>query len=81
MLGQLCGRAQHVVFTSVSARDGLEPAELMEYGREAGLTCSEAVSPEEGIRECLGRAGGAGWILVTGSLHLIGPVRRALESA
>lgn len=81
MLGQLCGRAQHVVFTSVNARDGREPAELMEYGREAGLTCSEAVSPEEGIRECLGRVGRAGWILVTGSLHLIGPVRRALESA
>lgn len=80
MLEQLRGRAQHVVFTSLEDRTCIEPAELMEYGREAGLSCTEAVSPEEGIRECLDRAGRTCWILVTGSLYLIGPVRRALES-
>lgn len=81
MLEQLGGRVLHVVFTSVKDRDGIEAAELTAYGRAARLSCSEAASPEEGMRECLDRAGDSGWILVTGSLHLIGPVRRALESA
>jgi folylpolyglutamate synthase/dihydropteroate synthase len=44
--------------------------------RESGIGAVVSETPRRALDEALRLAGSDGWVLVTGSLHLVGAVRR-----
>lgn len=80
MLALLRGRAKHILFTRLEGRDGWDPEDLLVIGDELGISCSSAQSPHAGLEACMRLAEEAGWVLATGSLHLVAPVRAAAQA-
>lgn len=81
MLSLIRGRARHVVFTRLEGRDCWNPEELVTIATELGISSSAAGDPDSCLRACLQLASDAGWVLASGSLHIVAPVRRAVQAA
>lgn len=77
MLEPLRGRAEHVLFTGLESRDHWEPEQLVAIATELGLSSSFAPNSHTGLNSCLLLARQSGWVLATGSLHIVAPVRLA----
>ena len=80
MLGALVGIAERVVCVQLPhGRPSWGADQMMDTATAIGLPAETAQSPEAGLQRCLD-IGSASWILVTGSLHLVGALRRALTN-
>ena len=80
LLKTLVGRADRVHCTSVKGSLHRPPAELEVLASEAGLASQTHNSPRQALRHALDAAGANGWVLVTGSLHLVGALRPELRA-
>ncbi len=77
MLEMLRGRTRHVLFTQLDGRECRDPEGLVAIAAEMGFSCSAAPDAGSGLHSCLRLAREDGWVLATGSLHIVAPVRRA----
>ncbi|MEW6073545.1 MAG: cyanophycin synthetase [Planctomycetota bacterium] len=75
MLKVLAGRADSVLCTTAGIGPYRAPAELAGLAREIGLPARAVGDPESAYNSALAAARGGGWVLVTGSLHLVGVLR------
>lgn len=80
MLNLLRGRARHVLFTHLEGRDCWPPDELVAIGAELGISCGVVGDERSGLDVCTRLAADAGWVLASGSLHLVAPVRSAAQA-
>ena len=78
-LAELAPRASRIVCTELpSASRGLPPGELAEIAASLGLPSEIEPDPERAFRRGVALAAEAkAWLLVTGSLYLVGALRRA----
>ena len=87
ILKVLGSRADRVVCTSVGHRPAALPGELVENAKRIEVAAEMATTPQSALSRALELAqeqnatGGSGatWILITGSLHLIGELRPTLR--
>jgi dihydrofolate synthase/folylpolyglutamate synthase len=78
LLKALRGRVDRVFCTSTGTGPARTPEELLRGAAELGMAAEAVSSPADALRAALGRAQPDGWVLVTGSLHLVGAVRGLL---
>jgi dihydrofolate synthase/folylpolyglutamate synthase len=76
LLKALTGRADRVACSSVGTGPARDAAELEAIGRALGLDAHAIADPRAALDEAVRRAGIRSWVLVTGSLHLVGALRR-----
>lgn len=81
LLKLMLGRVDRVQCTSAGTGPYQGTRELTEYAVGVGLDAVGTPEPEEALLEALSRAQPNGWVLVTGSLHLVGAVRGLLPEA
>lgn len=77
LLKLLAPLAEVVFCTSTDSGLARPPKEVAQAARELGLDAETSSDPRAAITRALAQAGSA-WVLVTGSLHLVGAVRRFL---
>lgn len=76
LLRALLGRAALVVFVPLEhGQPCWAPEQLVALARGLGLPACQAASIRQGLDHCLAHASD-GWLLATGSLHLVGALRR-----
>jgi dihydrofolate synthase/folylpolyglutamate synthase len=75
MLKALVGRVDRVLCTSVGEGPYQSASDLAETAGALGLVTEAVATPQEALDRALAGAPRAGWVLVTGSLHLAGAVR------
>jgi dihydrofolate synthase/folylpolyglutamate synthase len=78
MLGELRGRAEHIIFASLGNQNCWVPDELSGVARELGISHSIANDLQSAFNKSFEQVRENGWILATGSLHLIAPAREAM---
>ncbi len=77
-LKALAGRVDRAHCTSVPSGIHLPAAELAELARKAGLDAVAYEEPSEALAAAL-RSAVEGWVLVTGSLYLVGALRGCMD--
>ena len=77
LLKALVGRSDRVLCSSVGEGPYRGAAELEGFARELGLAARAVPDPAAALEEAVRVAGTGGWVLVTGSLHLVGALRRS----
>ena len=77
LLKALGQRADRVYCTSVGERQR-PPGDLVALAAAQGLAAEACDSPEAALASAVGGSAG-GWVLVTGSLHLVGALRGGLQ--
>ncbi|NOT30472.1 MAG: hypothetical protein HOP15_08500, partial [Planctomycetes bacterium] len=80
LLKALVGCADRVLCSSVGTGPYRDAAELAAMARELGLDARAVPDPAAALDEAVRVAGTSGWVLVTGSLHLVGALRRFTRS-
>jgi len=75
LLKVLQGRVDSVICTTAGTGPYRAPEELVEGARRIGMTAHAVADPREAYNQALEAARGGGWVLVTGSLHLVGILR------
>ncbi len=75
LLKVLRGRVDRVICTSVGVGLARSPEEIRSAAERIDLAAETAVTPRGAIQRGLNLAYDRGWILVTGSLHLIGAIK------
>jgi dihydrofolate synthase/folylpolyglutamate synthase len=78
LLKALEGRADRLVCTSVEGGRHWLAAELAGLARELGFEALAEPDASEALAQAVARAGADGWVLVTGSLYLVGALRNSL---
>jgi len=76
MLKALQGGVDRVLCTSVGEGPFRGADELAALARELGLAAQAVPEARAALDEAVRAAGTGGWVLVTGSLHLVGALRR-----
>lgn len=79
MLKVLSRVVDRVICTTAGDGPYRAPGELQEEAARLSLTAAARPDPREAFRHALTAARGGGWVLVTGSLHLVGAVRRDIQ--
>jgi dihydrofolate synthase / folylpolyglutamate synthase len=79
MLRMLLPRCASATLTPVPTPRSLDPASYLELARSLCAEVEVAPSPEEAIARARVRAGPDAWVLVAGSLYLVGAVKGLLE--
>lgn len=80
IMARLGGVASLVVCTRLAdGRSSWPAAELARIGRELGLQTECADTPMQGLERCLDQPEAGAWVLVTGSLYLVGEVGPGLR--
>ena len=80
MLAVLCRRVRHIIFTRLNDQICWEPEELAIVARELNISASIERDLPVALEECFKLIEHNGWILATGSLYLMGPMREALTA-
>ncbi len=78
LLKVLVGRVDRVVCTSPGPGPYHDPEQLRVLAEELGLRAETAPTPDDAHRTAHALCSEHGWILVTGSLHLVGALRPPL---
>jgi len=81
ILKTLSGVADRVHCTSVEGSLHRDPAQLAALAADQGLVSQAHTSPTDALSNALERAQPDGWVLVIGSLHLVGALRGRLVPA
>jgi dihydrofolate synthase/folylpolyglutamate synthase len=79
MLRMLLPRCASATFTPVPTPRSLDPASYLPVARSLCAAVDAAPSPEEALARARLRAGPDAWVLVAGSLYLVGAVKALLE--
>ncbi|MGZ5958904.1 MAG: bifunctional folylpolyglutamate synthase/dihydrofolate synthase, partial [Myxococcaceae bacterium] len=79
MLRMLLPRCASAVLTGLPTPRSLDPDGYLALARTLCPSVEVAPSPEEGLARARRRAGADGWVLVAGSLYLVGAVKAQLE--
>ncbi|HET9155611.1 MAG TPA: cyanophycin synthetase, partial [Myxococcaceae bacterium] len=79
MLRMLLPRCASASFTPVPTPRSLDPASYLPLARSLCAAVDVAPSPEEALARARLRAGPDAWVLVAGSLYLVGAVKALLE--
>jgi dihydrofolate synthase/folylpolyglutamate synthase len=79
LLKALRSRTDRVLCSSVGSGPSRAAAELAALARELNLDAHAVLEPAAALDEAA-RVAGTGWVLVTGSLHLVGAVRARTRS-
>jgi len=79
MLRMLLPRCASATFTPVPSPRSLDPATYVTLTRSLCPAVDVAASPEEAVARARVRAGPDAWVLVAGSLYLVGAVKALLE--
>ena len=79
MLRMLLPRAPSATFTPVPTPRSRAPAEYVSLAQSLSPLVDVAASPEEALARARLRAGPDAWVLVAGSLYLVGAVKALLE--
>ncbi|HZJ54717.1 MAG TPA: bifunctional folylpolyglutamate synthase/dihydrofolate synthase, partial [Myxococcaceae bacterium] len=79
MLRTLLPRCASAAFTPVPSPRSLDPATYLALGRSLCPTVDVAPSAEEALARARVRAGPDAWVLVAGSLYLVGAVKALLD--
>ena len=80
MLKLLIGRADRVFCTSPGPGPYVSPRELERQAMGLGLEAEAFDDPERALQEALQHCGEHQWVLITGSLHLVGRLRGLLKN-
>ncbi|MEM7306809.1 MAG: bifunctional folylpolyglutamate synthase/dihydrofolate synthase [Planctomycetota bacterium] len=80
LLKVLRDRVDRVFCTSAGDGPYRAPQELLALASRLGIA-AEASPPGDALQAAVGRAQPDGWVLVTGSLHLVGAVRSRIPSS
>lgn len=80
LLKVLRGRVDRVFCTSVGSGPARTPGEILAAAHKLGVEAETASTPRMALANSLAHRRPSGWILATGSLHLVGAVRTALET-
>jgi len=80
LLKVLSGRVDSLLCVSTGTGPHAPPAELAKRAMECGVKAETAESPEAALEQAAQEVALGGWILVTGSIHLAGNLRRSLRS-
>jgi len=75
LLKALLGRVDRVLCTSVGEGPYRGADELLALAEELGITAQAVPDPRAALDEAVRVAGTSRWVLVSGSLHLVGAVR------
>ena len=75
LLKVLAGHVDSLLCTSAGAGPYRAPEDLAAEARRVGMVATAVADPVEAFRLALESVRDAGWVLVTGSLHLVGAVR------
>ncbi len=78
LLKTLRGHVDRVLCTSAGRGPYRDPEELAALARSLGFAAVAVSDARDALDEARERALGRGWVLVTGSLHLVGRVRGSL---
>ncbi len=78
-LKALVGHADRVICTCVDSGRHQPASELTSLARELGLAAHGVDSPQEALQQALKGCTPNGWVLVTGSLYLVGALRQDLD--
>jgi dihydrofolate synthase/folylpolyglutamate synthase len=81
LLKALAGRADRVLCTSAGSGPYRTPEELSEEATRVGLEAEPVSTAADALDRALRSVRPGGWVLVTGSLHLVGAVRDRLPPA
>ncbi|MFN0182572.1 MAG: bifunctional folylpolyglutamate synthase/dihydrofolate synthase [Aquabacterium sp.] len=82
LVAALQGRAAHVVCTELDhGRRSWPATDLARLCTQQGLSAEVAAHPRDGLARCLQRVAPGQWLLVTGSLYLVGELRAAVRQA
>jgi len=76
LLKALADKADRVLCSTVGAGPYRDANELAGLARELGLRARAVLDPAAALDDAVREAGTDGWVLVTGSLHLVGALRR-----
>src|SRR5215468_7146417 len=79
MLRMLLPRCASATFTPVPTPRSLDPASYLPLAQSLCAAVDVASSPEEALARARVRAGPDAWVLVAGSLYLVGAVKALLE--
>ena len=79
MLAVLSRRVQHVIFTCLDDQICWEPEELAMVARELNISSTIERDLRLALEASFRLIENKGWILATGSLYLVGPMREALR--
>ncbi|HTS79632.1 MAG TPA: folylpolyglutamate synthase/dihydrofolate synthase family protein [Myxococcaceae bacterium] len=79
LLRGLLPRCASVALTPVPTPRSLDPASVLDLARSLCPVAEVVASPGEGLERARRRAGSDGWVLVAGSLYLVGAVKALLE--
>jgi len=79
LLKLLAGRVDRVLCTPTGDGPHRDPRELSELAEKEGLEAEKLSTPWEALERAASIASPGAWILVTGSLHLVGEVRPLLR--
>ena len=80
LLKLLVGRVDRVLCTSTGSGPAALPSDLALAGRRLGLEAEAVPAPRTALAMAVESRRNEGWVLVTGSLHLIGELRSATVS-
>lgn len=75
ILKALSGRVDSLYCTTVPSGIHLDAASLTQLARDEGFEVQEPVSAREALHRASARVAGGGWVLVIGSLYLVGALR------
>ncbi len=78
MLKVLRGRVDRVLCTSPGPGPYASPSDLADQAKRLGLSATAFDDPERALDEALDSRGKCPWVLITGSLHLVGRLRGLL---
>jgi dihydrofolate synthase/folylpolyglutamate synthase len=79
VLKALAGRADRLVCTTVASGPLRAAAHLHEEASRAGIAAETAADPADALTRACELAGPGGWVLATGSFHLVGALRPNLD--
>lgn len=79
LLKVLVGRVDRVLCTTAGKGPYRSPEELLEVALRVGLRAEAPGTPESAIARARELSAPDGWVLVTGSLHLVGAIRPLLR--
>jgi len=79
ILKELAGAVDRVVCTTVASGPLVDAETLVGAAAQCGLAAEKAADPAQALARALHNAGNRGWVLVIGSFHLAGAVRKELQ--
>ncbi|MDP1809295.1 MAG: folylpolyglutamate synthase/dihydrofolate synthase family protein [Actinomycetota bacterium] len=80
MVAKLLEAGREIIFTAGDNPRCLKPSELARLAKEHGVSATEEPQAEAALAKAKSEAGESGVVVVTGSLYLVGEIRKLLKN-